>query len=379
MGRRMVENADILIIGAGMAGASAAYELAAERRVILLEQESQPGYHTTGRSAALFTEAYGNLPIRRLTSASRAFFKAPPDCFGDDPLLTPRGTLFIASAEQIPSLEKALADHPRSANPVTRVSTDEAIRLNPALSPDYVAGALHEPASEDIDVHAVHGGFLRGLRQRGGVVATDAEVKALSRDGGVWVAETPSGRFAAPVVVNAAGAWCDHVAGLAGIAPCGLMPKRRTAFLFDPPDGIDMAAAPATIDIDETFYFKPDAGRVLGSPADETPSPPCDAQPEEIDVATGVYLIEQATGMTIRRITHKWAGLRSFVADKTPVIGFDPDHDGFFWLAGQGGYGIQTAPAIARAVAGLIGTGALPDDLVAAGLDKAMLGVERLR
>jgi D-arginine dehydrogenase len=373
------ETCDVLVIGAGIAGASAACELSSDAKVFLLEQESQPGYHTTGRSAALFTETYGNLTIRTLTSAGRAFFKAPPEDFGDHPLLTPRGTLFIARKDQLGTLEAAIEQTLASPKLTRRVDCNEAIRLSPALNPDYVAAAIHELGAEDIDVHALHSGFLRGLRRAGGRLVTSAEVRALSRDGGAWVADTRAGRFAAPIVVNAAGAWCDVIAGLAGVRPCGLVPKRRTAFTFDPPAGVDITAWPATIDIDEQFYFKPEAGRILGSPADEAPSAPCDAQPEELDLAIGVDRIERATNLTVRHLVNKWAGLRSFVADKTPVVGFDPDADGFFWLAGQGGYGIQTSPALSRATAALITTGVLPGDLIARGLDKAMLSPARLR
>ena len=374
----MAERCDILVIGAGIAGASAAHALAGDASVIVLEQESQPGYHTTGRSAALFTEAYGNRAIRRLTSAGRAFFEAPPAGFAEHPLLSPRGTLFIARDDQLGALDRALAETPSAAE-VRRLAGAEAVEINPALDPDYVAGALYEPSAEDIDVHALHGGFLRGLRRRGGRLVTGARVEALARSGGEWTVETPVGRFVAPVVVNAAGAWADVVAGLAGLLPVGLVPKRRTAFTFDPPEGWEIAAWPATIDIDEQFYFKPDAGRILGSPADETPSAPCDAQPGELDIAIGVDRIETATRLTVRRLASKWAGLRSFVADKTPVAGFDDDSEGFFWLAGQGGYGIQTSPALARAAAALITTGDLPADLKARGLEKATLAPERLR
>jgi D-arginine dehydrogenase len=375
----LMETCDLLVIGAGIAGGSAACALSASASVILLEQEGQPGYHTTGRSAALFTETYGNLTIRTLTSAGRVFFKAPPEEFGAHPLLTPRGTLLIARDDQTGTLDAALAQMPATAEPVRRVTAAEAIALNPALDPDYIAAAIYEPAAEDIDVHALHGGFLRRLRRRGGRLVTGAGVRALSRQGGVWVADTPAGRFAAPIVVNAAGAWCDVIAGLAGVRPCGLVPKRRTAFTFDPPEGINVSRWPATIDIDERFYFKPEAGRILGSPADETPSPPCDAQPEELDLAIGVDRIERATTLRVGHLVSKWAGLRSFVADKTPVVGFDPEAEGFFWLAGQGGYGIQTSPALGCTTAALIEAGDLPEDLKARGLEKSMLAPERLR
>jgi len=374
-----MESCDFLVIGAGIAGASAAFELSRHGRVILLEQEAQAAYHTTGRSAALFTETYGNLVIRRLTVAGRAFFKDPPDGFGEHPLLTLRGTLFIAREDQLAALDELAAQTPTAAQAVTRLDRAGALALHPGLDPAYVAAALHEPASEDIDVHAVHGGFLRGMRARGGRMVLNARVAGLARAGGAWEAETPAGRFAGTVVVNAAGAWCDAVAALADVRPVGLVPKRRTAFTFDPPEGVDVSRWPATIDVDERFYFRPDAGRILGSPADETPSDPCDAQPEELDIAVGIDRIETATRLKVRRLASRWAGLRSFVRDKTPVVGFDAEAEGFFWLAGQGGYGIQTSPALGRVTASLIVEGDLPADLKARGLEGAMLAPERLR
>jgi len=375
----MTETADILVIGAGIAGASAAWALSETARVILLERESQPGYHTSGRSAALFTETYGNLVIRRLTSGGRAFFTDPPEEFGEHPLLSRRGTLFVAREDQLGTLESTLAQTPTAAQPVQRLRAAEVLELVPAFRPGYAAAGLYEPAAEDIDVHGLLSGYLRGFRARGGRLATGAELTGLARAGGLWTVETTAGRFAAPVLVNAAGAWCDAVALLAGVPPVGLVPKRRPVFTFDPPDGMETDRWPATIDIDEQFYFKPDAGRLLGSPADETPSAPCDAQPEELDVAIGIDRIETATRMQVRRLVSKWAGLRSFVADKTPVVGFDPQAEGFFWLAGQGGYGMQTSPALGRVTAALIATGDLPADLKARGLQEAMLAPERLR
>ena len=379
----MNKTSDILVIGAGIAGASAAYALSEDADVTILEMEDQPGYHTTGRSAALFTETYGNSVIRRLTSASRPFFTSPPAGFGDHPLLTPRGALFLARADQMAALDaaeaEACASTPPGVAPVERLAADDVHRLHGAIRPGYAAGGLLEPAAEDIDVHALHTGFLRGLKARGGRLVTGAMMRRLSRAGGVWTAETKAGDFLAPVVINAAGAWCDEVGALAGAASVGLVPKRRTAFTFDPPDGLDPSPWPATIDVDEQFFFRPDAGRIMGSPADETPTPPCDAQPDEMDLALGAHRIEEATILHVRRLVTKWAGLRSFVADKTPVVGFDDQAEGFFWLAGQGGYGIQTSPALGRVSAGLINHGTLPDDLIARGLEKSMLAPDRLR
>jgi D-arginine dehydrogenase len=230
----------------------------------------------------------------------------------------------------------------------------------------------------DIDVHALHQGFLRGLRARGGGVLCKAEVRALERCRGHWRVQTAAGGFAAPLLVNAAGAWADEIGRLAGAAPIGLVPKRRTAITFDPPKGAAIDRWPAVIDIDEQWYFKPEAGRLLASPADETPSPPCDAQPDDYDVAVLVDRLTRRTTLPVPRIRARWAGLRSFVADKTVVAGFDARVDGFFWLAGQGGYGIQTAPAVARVASALVGGAAIPPDVAELGVDAAALSPSRL-
>lgn len=373
-----MENCDVLVIGAGIAGTSAAYELAASGSVIVLERESQPGYHTTGRSASQFLETYGNSVIRRFTRASRAFFFTPPDGFAEQPLLSARPALFIAREDQLDELAR-FENEIRSLTPnVERLSARRTKEIVPILKEAYVASSVIELEAKDIDVHALHQGYLKSLRRRGGKVVTDAEVTALSRVGGAWVTETRAGSFSAPVVVNAAGAWCDEIAKLVGVRPIGLVPRRRTAFTFDPPPGLDISAWPVTIDIDEQFYFKPEAGRILASPADETPSPPCDARPEEIDVALAVERVHAATTLTVRRIVHKWAGLRSFVPDKSLVIGFDDALEGFFWLAGQGGYGIQTAPATARTVASLITAGDMPDDIAKLSLRAEEIAPSRL-
>ena len=374
-----MERCDVLVVGAGIAGASAAYELAASGRVIVLERENQPGYHTTGRSAAVYTQNYGNREIRALTLASHSFFNEFPPGLVETPILSPLGALLVAREDQLATLDAALGETQALVSSIRRIDCAEAIEINPSLDPNYVAAAIFEPEARDIDVHALHGGYLKGLRQRGGKLVTNADVTAISRDSGVWTVNTKAGNYSASIVVNAAGAWCDTIAELAGVRPIGLVPKRRTVFIFDPPQGLDISSWPLNIDIDETFYFKPDSGMILASPADETPSPPCDAQPEEIDVAVAIERVQTATNLRVRRVAHKWAGLRSFVADRTPVVGMDEDAEGFFWLAGQGGYGIQTAPAIGCAVAALITTGTLPDDLIANGLHDSDLAPQRLR
>ncbi len=374
------EAADIVIIGGGMAGAGAAYALAPPRRVILLERESQPGYHTTGRSAALFSETYGNGPIRALTVASRDFLMQPPRGFSDTPILTPRGVLQVGGADKAAQLDAAYAEMRRLVPSVQRLDAAAVLAQVPVLRPEMVAGgAVAEPHAMDIDVHALHRGFLRGAAAAGARILSDAGVTGIGRAGSDWLVETTQGSFRAAVVINAAGAWCDAVAALAGIKPIGLEPMRRTALTADMPAGTDFQHWPMVIDADEDIYFKPDAGRLLISPADETPSEPCDAQPDEMDVAIAIDRFETLTSLTVRRVAAKWAGLRSFVADRTIVAGFDPAAPGFFWLAGQGGYGIQTSGAMSR-VAGALALGqALPSDIQALGLSAADIGPSRLR
>ena len=374
-----MHNYDVLIIGAGIAGASAGYELAGQRRVAVLEAEDSAGYHSTGRSAAQFLETYGNATIQRLTRASRAFYDAPPAGFAEHPLLSPRPAIYVARADQLEELAR-LEDEVRQMTPdVARLDRGEILKMVPVLRPEFAAGGLVERLAMDIDVHALHQGYLKGLRQRGGALAFKAQVTAIRRAGDVWQVETRAGTFSAPIVVNAAGAWADEIGKLAGVRPIGLIPKRRTAIVIDPPDGLDPRPWPLVALADESFYFKPDAGRIFASPADQTPSPPCDVQPDEMDVAITAERIETVTTLPVRSIAHKWAGLRSFVADKSLVIGMDPDLTGFFWLAGQGGYGIQTAPAAARTTAALATGAGLPEDVAAQGLSAQDLAPERLR
>jgi D-arginine dehydrogenase len=368
---------DIAVIGGGIAGASLARAAAAGNRVLLLERESQAGYHASGRSAALFSETYGNAVVRALSTGSREFLQAPPEDFAGFVLTRPRGAMHVGRPGQeaaIRSQAEALAALVPSVRELGAADTESRF---PVLH--RVGGAVFEPEALDLDTNGMLQGSLRGLRRRGGEVRTGAEVTALAPlPGGGWRIETTAGAVEAGIVVNAAGSWADAIAALAGVAPVGLVPKRRTAFLFDAP-GHEVDGWPMVVDLDETFYIKPDAGKLLGSPADETPSPPCDAQPEEIDVAVAVDRIEAATTLQIRRLTHRWAGLRSFVADKTPVLGFDPEAPGFFWCAGQGGYGFQTAPAMARLGAALLRGDPVPEDLAQLGVTAAALAPGRFR
>jgi D-arginine dehydrogenase len=369
---------DVLIIGAGIAGASAAYELAPYASVILLERERQPGYHTTGRSAAVFAPAYGNRVIRALTAASRAFYQARAGGLAGHPVLSPRGALFLARKDQAASLARLHAETAPQVDGLERLSRAQVLERLPVLRQDYVDGALYDPSSMDMDVAAIHKGYLRGLRARGGELIVDAEVTRFASDCAPWRIETRADRFEAAVLVDAAGAWADQLAKQAGVPPIGLVPKRRTAFLFDTTFPIERDW-PAVVDVDEQFYFKPESGRLLGSPADETPVAPCDVQPEELDIAIAIDRIESAARFRVRHVPRRWAGLRSFVADQTPVVGMEETVPGFFWLAGQGGYGIQTAPALARAAASLLVDGVLPADLLRLGMVAEDLLPLRLR
>jgi D-arginine dehydrogenase len=370
-----VETADIVIVGAGIAGTSAAAKLARTHRVVLLEGEDAVGYHSTGRSAALFSETYGNVPVRALTRASRPFLAGPPAGFSASPLIQPRGVLHAAGAGQASAVDAFLRQNDVREK-VRRVSPEEALALCPALRPQSAAaGGLYEAEAADIDVHGLHQGFLRQFREQNGRLVRSAKVTALRRDGAAWQVASTAGDFQARILVNAAGAWADPVAQLAGLAPLGIQPYRRTIALAEVAGPAIEREWPMALDVHESYYFKPDAGLLLLSPADETPVDPCDAQPLDLDVAIAVDRVEAATRWTIQRIRRAWAGLRSFAPDRTLVIGFDPEAPGFFWLAGQGGYGIQTSPAAATLAAALVRNEALPPEL--AGFDPGWVSPAR--
>jgi len=370
---------DFIVIGGGMAGASVAYELAADARVCLIEREGQPGYHATGRSAALFAPSYGGRAVRALTRASQLFFTTPPQGFTPAPLLTQRSAMYIAREDQRDELEVMIGEIRRSGGVIDQLTIAQALQAVPLLKADYVAGAAIDHDARDIDVDALHQGFLRGARARGAQVMTDTGEPFFSRQDGVWRVGLATGTISAPVVINAAGAWGDLVAAACGAQPIGLQPLRRTAVLVDPPADADITNWPAVIDVDETFYFKPDAGKLLISPADETLVEPCDVQPEELDIAIGVDRVQAALSLDVERINHSWAGLRTFAPDRGPVIGFDPEIDGLFWSVGQGGYGIQTAPAWARTAAALAQGQPLPADIAAEGLAPEHVSPSRFR
>ena len=363
------QNFDFTVVGGGIAGASVAYELARDRTVCLLEAEERPGLHATGRSAALFAPSYGGRAIRALTRASRAFFLAPPPGFSDTALLNARGCLYIARSDQHELLMELSSEIRASGGSLLDLPAQAAFERVPLLRRDYVAEAALDPEAMDIDVNAVHQGFMRGARAFGTTINTSHPLARVSRDGEQWLIQLDDGRvIRTRVLVNAAGAWADQVALACGARPIGLQPLRRTALLVDPPAHADVRSWPAVIDSEELFYFKPDGGRLLLSPADETPAEPGDAQPDELDVALAVDRVEKALDIEVRRVTHSWAGLRTFAPDRAPVCGYDTRVSGFFWCAGQGGYGIQSSPAMARAAASLARGEPLPGDIAAEGL-----------
>jgi D-arginine dehydrogenase len=374
----LVSTADFIVIGAGVSGAAAAAYLAPHGSVLLLEAEDQPGYHATGRSAALWTPHYGNRLVRTLIAGSRDFLTDPPEGFAEHPLLEPRGSLTIADAEQVDAIERQLAGM-GPGHRVQRIEPAIACKRVPILRREGVAAALYDPDVLAMDVNAIHRGYLRMASRTGAAPHCEVRVTGIRRKDGVWHVASDFEQFEAPVIVNAAGAWADEIAILAGVTPVGLQPMRRTAVIVDGPEGIDVQGWPAVDRADVERYFKPEAGKLMLSPGDESPVEPQDAQPDELDIAIAIDWFETVTTMKVRQVRHRWAGLRSFVADRAPVVGFDPASDGFFWLAGQGGYGIMLAPVLGRICAGLIVEGALPADLRDAGLDAAAIAPLRLR
>jgi len=367
----MSDTFDVIVIGAGIAGASVAARLRPRRRVLVLEMEERPGYHSTGRSAAMYVPTYGPPMVLALTRASGDFFRSPPEGFAAAPLLSPRGELMLVDAGHEVEAEKARALGMKD------IGHDEVARLLPLIRPESFAMALLDRNAEDIDVDLLHQGFLRSFRRAGGTLKCDAGVRAMKRQGGSWRVETTAGSFEAPVVVDAAGAWADEVAKLAGATPLGVQPRRRSAALVSPPDGVDVSAWPLTFGAGETFYFKPTGGKIMISPADATPVEPHDAWAEDMRIAEAIELYQAHMNHAITRLDHTWAGLRSFAPDGEPVVGFDPLIEGFFWLAGQGGYGIQTSPALSLTAAALICHEGLPADVAAEGADAGALSPGR--
>jgi D-arginine dehydrogenase len=375
----MTNCCDVAVIGAGVIGASAACHLSGKLKTVLIEQESRPGYHSSGRSAAVLLPPYGGPIARALTAASIQFLSNPPSGFSQLPLTAPRGALFLASAIQLPLLDHWQGPElARMGAGARTLSAVEAAEYVPILVTDQIAAAVLLPDVRDIDAAALLHGYLKTFRANGGTVLLNSKVVAISRGKAVWVIETPSGTVCAKTLVNAAGAWADQIAELAGVASKGLVPTRRTMVVVDAPAGIDVRHWPLVADAGETFYFKPDAGRLVVSPADRSPVVAQDIQPEEWDIAVAVERLERATSLCVLRVEHRWAGLRTIAPDEEPIIGFDPYVPDFLWAAGFGGFGVQASFAAGLCCEALICSQSLPAELAEFGVDVARLSPQRL-
>jgi D-arginine dehydrogenase len=369
---------DVAIVGGGIAGASLAAFLSPATRTAILERETQPGYHTTGRSAAFYAETYGGPDVQPLTTASRAFFDAPPPGFADHPLLTHRGALHVVRDGGLSALDALERDFAASGVVIERLDRAGTRARAPMLRDPWTITSLWEPGCADIDVGALHLGFLKMARANGCEFRADAEVIAIALNGGLWQLQLKSGdMISARVVVNAAGAWVDWFARLAGVPTLGIQPYRRTIaqVIGEPALPGDL---PVVIDAGGDWYFKPEADRIWVSPHDEIPDEACDAQPDHYDVATAIDRFEKATTTRVVKLDRAWAGLRNFAPDRLPVFGFDPAAPGWFWCAGQGGFGIQTAPAAGLLCATLIEGRALPDALTRHGITPVRYAPDRL-
>jgi len=350
---------DIAIIGAGIAGVGLAAALGEVARIAVIEQESRPAYHSTGRSAAIFIRNYGNSVIRALSAASAPLFEGGDPGLFPHPLLTQRGVLNIADEDGLARHEAMLV----GSHGIEILTREQALALVPALRPEKIAAAAFERDAQDIDVAALHEGWLRKARSAGATLMVDAPMLSATRSAGGWEIETKAGRIMARVLVNAAGAWADDVARRAGMPTLGLQPMRRSMAVLPAPDAYDIRAWPLLADSAEGWYMKPDAGKLYVSPAEEIPVDPHDAYVDDMILAEGLYRFEQAVDIPVTRVERSWAGLRTFAPDRTPVAGVAMDD--FFWLAGQGGYGIQTAPALSALAAALVKGDAPPAGLEA--------------
>lgn len=365
----------VAVIGGGIAGAAAAFYLAERAEVMLLEAEPTLAYHTTGRSAALLFESYGSQGIRPLTSASRAFLDNPPPGLADFPFLSPRGGMLVGGEQQTGALEQWEADAREQGAWVELLDADKARQICPALKPEMVAGAVWEPGAADIDVAAVHQAFVRGARRCGAEIRVSSPVTAMEKTAGGWRLRVGNETVTTQVVVNAAGAWGDEVARMAGLGPMGITPMRRTVFMV--PGSHDYRSWPLVASVEMGWYFKPDGIQLLCSLSEENPSHPCDARPEPLDIALAIERINHATTLGIRSVRSSWTGLRTFAPDREMVIGFDSRTEGFFWLVGQGGTGIQTSPGAGELTASLVLDSEVPARLVDHGFDAAVVTPQR--
>ena len=374
----MTECFDVAVIGAGLIGASAACHLSEHCKVVVLEQEPRPGYHSSGRSAAVLLPSYGGPLARALTSASVDFLTHPPEGFSHFPMISDRGCIFVASESQQPLLSRWQQGGVGCTAGAQMLDAHTATQLVPILDPQHVAAALLLPDVKDIDAAALLQGYLRTMRARGGSIQLGCTVQAIERREDVWRLDTTTGRVVAKTLVNAAGAWADELAELAGVARQGIVPTRRTMIVVAPPETMDVRRWPLVADVGETFYFKPDGARLVVSPCDRTPVAAHDVQAEELDIAVAVDRIETATRLRVQRVEHRWAGLRTFAPDDEPIIGFDAQMPEFLWVVGFGGFGVQSAPAAGQCCAALWLRRELPETMVELGVDLRLLSPRRL-
>ncbi len=372
---------DTIVIGAGIAGLSAAARIAQHCDTVVLERESAPGYHSSGRSATFCHFGIGNGLVHRLTAISKEIFAAPPD--NDHPPLARRMAAFFIARDHEREALKRLTETTLSHSPDARQIAEEEISdIVPVLKigDDAFVGGLYDPDAYKLDSDAMLQTNVRALRDAGGALISNSPVTGIRSVGSNWIVDTPGESYQAQRIINAAGSWADDIAAMASVTPLRLTPLKRTIIAIRPPDGIDVSDWPFTKTVGDGFYMLPEgSGRLLACPMDETPSEPCDAQPDEETIALAAWQVEQATTMSIRRIDHKWSGLRTFAPDKSPVAGYAPDAPGFFWLAGQGGFGLQTSPGMAMAAESLALGLDWPDPLRAMGIDPAEMSPARLR
>ena len=361
----MSKDFDIIVIGAGIAGASVAAHLAETHRVAICEMEERPGYHTTGRSAAMYEPNYGPPPMLALTRAAGAYFR-------DGGFLTPRNTIFFAPDGQEKDFQRLM----RIQKGMREISVAEARQRFPHLKDGYAVSAVLDEGTADIDVDALHQSYLKLFRQRGGTLHCEKPVRSLGRNG-LWTVEAGAEQLRSQIIVNAAGAWGDVVAAMAGRKPVGLQPKRRSMAVVPGPEGADIMQWPMVGDVGETWYCKPQSGKLLISPADATPVDPHDAYADDMTLAEGIERFSNAVDYQVTRVERTWGGLRSFAPDGNPVVGYDGQDDGFFWLIGQGGYGIQSSPALSRLAAALVRGESPPSDIMDEGLVLADISPKR--
>ena len=374
-------DSDFLVIGGGIAGLSAAARLSGHGRVTVIEAEEALGFHSSGRSVSFSHYGIGNSAVRGLTAWSRAFLEGQPEGFCETPVAALSHSVYFATEEMLPALEALRAEMVRFTDAIAPIGPEELLALCPVLRTGAgaaVAGLL-DPTALKLDADALLQSYARQVRGAGGAILTGRRIAAIDQASGRWAVESEDGGcWSAPVLINAAGAWADRVAALAGVKPIGLEAKRRTIIVIDPPAGTDFAGWPFVHSAASDFYMLPESGQLLVSPVDEVEDEPCDAQPEDYDIALAAYQLEQYTTLSVARIAHRWAGLRNFVADRVPTAGFDREAPGFFWLVGQGGYGLQTAPAMAAAVEALALGGAWPEGLAELGVTAETVTPARL-